>query len=106
VCLPNYVTCPSDRIRITPSSATCPIPFTSRYLFTREEDLPRARAVWESTAQTNFKKSLWEARDKAVKIAGSQDPMAWMDYGLETYERTMADRYVEGTPQPDLHPKV
>ncbi|MQM00282.1 hypothetical protein Taro_033012, partial [Colocasia esculenta] len=27
-------------------------------------------------------KLLWEARDKAAKIAGSQDPMAWMDYGL------------------------
>ncbi|MQL88609.1 hypothetical protein Taro_021173, partial [Colocasia esculenta] len=45
--------------------------FMRRYMFMREEDLPRARAVWESTAQTNFRKSLWEARDKAVKIAGN-----------------------------------
>ncbi|MQL88735.1 hypothetical protein Taro_021300 [Colocasia esculenta] len=28
--------------------------FTRRYAFTRPEDLPRARAVWESTAQTNL----------------------------------------------------
>ncbi|MQM21589.1 hypothetical protein Taro_054631 [Colocasia esculenta] len=88
-----------------------------RYLFIREEDLPLARAVWESTAQTNFRKSLWEARDKAAKIAGSQDPMAWMDYGqthkqkgtddyvsesartiAETYDRMMVDCYAEGTP--------
>ncbi|MQL91552.1 hypothetical protein Taro_024163 [Colocasia esculenta] len=25
---------------------------------------------------------MWEARDKAAKITGSQDPMAWMDYSL------------------------
>ncbi|MQM20958.1 hypothetical protein Taro_053987 [Colocasia esculenta] len=24
---------------------------------------------------------MWEARDKSGKITGSQDPMAWMDYG-------------------------
>ncbi|MQM07241.1 hypothetical protein Taro_040077, partial [Colocasia esculenta] len=151
--LPDYAGCPDDRICITSSSVTCPIHLAAgpvdsskefplsvldllfdmftRYMITREEDLPRARAVWESTTQTNFKKSLWEARDKAAKIAGSQDPTAWMDYGpersqaakcnraahpeknvhtsgsvsyvtqsqkLETYDRTMADRYVDGTP--------
>ncbi|MQL74796.1 hypothetical protein Taro_007168 [Colocasia esculenta] len=80
--------------------------FVRRYMFTREEDLPRARAVWESTGQTNFKKSLWEARDKAAKIAGSQDPTAWMDYCSETYDRTMADHYAEGTPQLDLDPEA
>ncbi|MQL75894.1 hypothetical protein Taro_008279, partial [Colocasia esculenta] len=45
--------------------------FTWRYMFTRPEDLPRARVVWESTAQTNFRKSMWEARDKAAKTIGS-----------------------------------
>ncbi|MQM21576.1 hypothetical protein Taro_054619 [Colocasia esculenta] len=151
-------------------------------MFMRPGDLPRARAIWESTAQTNFRKSMWEARDKATKIRGSQDPTAWMDYGLvqmrrdyweslchcwatrpwqersqtanaigqlihkrmcilrhkleraptfrelfdrthkwkgtndyvsesahtiaETYDRTMADRYIEGTPQPDLDPEA
>ncbi|MQL83454.1 hypothetical protein Taro_015931 [Colocasia esculenta] len=103
----------------------------------REEDLPRARAIWEFTAQTNFRKSLWEAWDKVAKIVGSQDPTGWMDYGprhelerattfrklfdrthqwketddyvsesartiAETYDRTMPNRYVEGTPQLDL----
>ncbi|MQM14318.1 hypothetical protein Taro_047249 [Colocasia esculenta] len=140
-------------------------------MFTREEDLPRARSVWESTAHTNFTKLMLEARDKAAKIVGSQKPTVWMDYGpvwimkdyweflchrwatgpwqersqaakcnqaahpkknvltsgsvsyathsqklkgiddyfsesprtiAETYDRTMVDRYAEGTPQPDL----
>ncbi|MQM04375.1 hypothetical protein Taro_037170 [Colocasia esculenta] len=52
-----------------------------RYMFMREEDLLRARAVWESTAQNNFRKLLWESRDKVAKIVGSQDPTAWIDYG-------------------------
>ncbi|MQL90389.1 hypothetical protein Taro_022988 [Colocasia esculenta] len=52
----------------------------TRYTFTRPEDLPRARAVWESTAQTNLRKSMYEARDKAMKTTGSRDPMAWLDY--------------------------
>ncbi|MQL93470.1 hypothetical protein Taro_026111 [Colocasia esculenta] len=55
--------------------------FMQRYMFTRPEDLPRARVVWESTAQTNFRKSMWEAWDKAAKTTCSQDPTAWMDYG-------------------------
>ncbi|MQM22201.1 hypothetical protein Taro_055249 [Colocasia esculenta] len=55
--------------------------FTRRYAFTRPKDLPRARPVWESTAQTNLRKSMWEARDKAMKTTGNRDPMAWLDYG-------------------------
>ncbi|MQL85505.1 hypothetical protein Taro_018032, partial [Colocasia esculenta] len=55
--------------------------FTRRYAFTRPEDLPRARVVWESTAQTNLRKSMWEAWDKAMKTTGSRDPTAWLDYG-------------------------
>ncbi|MQM09787.1 hypothetical protein Taro_042664, partial [Colocasia esculenta] len=55
--------------------------FTRRFAFTRPEDLPRARAVWESTTQTNLRKSMWEARDKAMKTTSNRDPMAWMDYG-------------------------
>ncbi|MQM15160.1 hypothetical protein Taro_048099 [Colocasia esculenta] len=134
--------------------------FTRRYAFTRPEDLPRARAVWESTAQTNLRKSMYEARDKAMKTTSSRDPTAWLDYGpvwlrrdywkslchrwatgplqersqaakrnrathpkknvhtsgsvsyathsqkLETYDRTIADRYAEGTSQPDLYLEV
>ncbi|MQL73890.1 hypothetical protein Taro_006249 [Colocasia esculenta] len=169
--------------------------FTRRYAFTRPEDLPRARAVWESITQTNLRKSKWEAWDKAMKTTGNRDPMAWLDYDpvwlrrdyweslcehwatgpwqersqaakrnrsthpeknvhtsgsvsyathnqklhheleraptfhelfdrthkrkgtddyvsesartiAETYDMTMADRYVEGTPQPDLDPEA
>ncbi|MQL81937.1 hypothetical protein Taro_014404, partial [Colocasia esculenta] len=54
--------------------------FTRRYVFMRPEDLPRARVIWESTAQTNFSKSMWEARDKATKTTDSRDPTAWLDY--------------------------
>ncbi|MQL79433.1 hypothetical protein Taro_011874 [Colocasia esculenta] len=32
--------------------------FTRRFAFMRPEDLPRARAVWEFTAQTNLRKSM------------------------------------------------
>ncbi|MQL69027.1 hypothetical protein Taro_001317, partial [Colocasia esculenta] len=46
--------------------------FKRRYMFTRPEDLPRVRAVWESTPQTNFRKSMWEARDKAAKITAAR----------------------------------
>ncbi|MQM14206.1 hypothetical protein Taro_047137 [Colocasia esculenta] len=169
--------------------------FTRRFAFTRPEGLPRARIVWESTAQTNLIKSMWEVRDKAMKTTGNRDSMAWLDYGLvwlrrdywvslcerwaagpwqqrsqaairnrsthpeknvhtsgsvsyathsqklhheferaptfrelfdqthkrkgtddyisesartivETYDRTMAERYAEGTPQPDLDPEA
>ncbi|MQL82978.1 hypothetical protein Taro_015461, partial [Colocasia esculenta] len=66
-----------------------PVPFrvllfdmlTWRYTFTRPEDLGRARAIWESIAQTNLRKSMYEARDKAMKTIGNRDPMAWLDYG-------------------------
>ncbi|MQM19797.1 hypothetical protein Taro_052806 [Colocasia esculenta] len=159
--------------------------FTSkqrRYMFTRPEYLPQALVVWESTAQTNFRKLMWEAQDKETKTTGSQDLTAWMDYGpvwmrrdyweslchrwatrpwqersqvakrnrvahpeknvytsgyeleraptfcelfdrthkrkgtddyvsesarmIVNYDRRMADRYVEGTPQPDLDPEA
>ncbi|MQM02113.1 hypothetical protein Taro_034876 [Colocasia esculenta] len=42
---------------------------------------PSSTSVWESTSQTNLRKSMWEARDKATKTTGSRDPTAWMDYG-------------------------
>ncbi|MQM00635.1 hypothetical protein Taro_033365 [Colocasia esculenta] len=143
-----------------PVDAWREFPVPRRYAFMRPEDLPRARVVRESIAQTNLRKSMWEARDKAMKTTGNQDPMAWLDYGpvwlrrdyweslcarwatrpwqersqaakrnrsthpeknvhtsgsvsyathsqkLETYDKTMADRYAEGTPQPDLDPET
>ncbi|MQM09190.1 hypothetical protein Taro_042056 [Colocasia esculenta] len=74
--------------------------FTRRYAFTRPEDLPRARAVWESTAQTNLRKSMWEARDKAMKTTGNRDPMAWLDYGpvwlRRDYWESLCERWATG----------
>ncbi|MQM21052.1 hypothetical protein Taro_054082, partial [Colocasia esculenta] len=74
--------------------------FTRRYVFMRPEDLPRARAVWESTAQTNLKKSMYEARDKAIKTTGSRNPMVWLDYGpvwlRRDYWESLCHRWATG----------
>ncbi|MQM22998.1 hypothetical protein Taro_056059, partial [Colocasia esculenta] len=74
--------------------------FTRRYMFTRPKDLPRAQVVWESTAQNNFRKSMWEARDKVAKITGSQDPTTWMDYGpvwmKRDYWESLCHRWATG----------
>ncbi|MQM07007.1 hypothetical protein Taro_039840 [Colocasia esculenta] len=81
--------------------------FTRRYVFMREEDLPRARVVWESTAQTNFRKSMWEARDKATKITGSRDPKTWMHYGpvwlRRDYWESLCHRWATGPWQERSH---
>ncbi|MQM05845.1 hypothetical protein Taro_038661 [Colocasia esculenta] len=70
------------------------------YVFTRPEDLPRARVVWESTAQTNFRKSMWEARDKAMKTTSSRDPTTWLDYGpvwlRRDYWESLCHRWATG----------
>ncbi|MQL80311.1 hypothetical protein Taro_012749 [Colocasia esculenta] len=128
--------------------AGCQPCWISRYIFTRPEDLPRARVVWESTAQTNFRKSMWEARDKAERSqAAKRNRAAHLEKNVhtsgsvsyathgqklrhkleraptfrelfdrthkrkgaddyETYDRTMTDLYVEGTPQPNLDPEA
>ncbi|MQL82566.1 hypothetical protein Taro_015036 [Colocasia esculenta] len=74
--------------------------FTRRFAFTRPEDLPRDRAVWEITTKTNLRKSMWEARDKAIKTTGNRDPMAWVDYGpvwLRTdYWESLCARWAAG----------
>ncbi|MQL94844.1 hypothetical protein Taro_027501, partial [Colocasia esculenta] len=74
--------------------------FTWRYAFTRPEDLPRARAIWESTAQTNLRKSMYEARDKAMKTTGNRDPMAWLDYDpiwlRRDYWESLCERWATG----------
>ncbi|MQL97329.1 hypothetical protein Taro_030023, partial [Colocasia esculenta] len=102
-CLPVHAGCLDNRDRLPDhaSRVTFPIPITTRaiiqqrmrrslgyldgshrrYAFTKPEDLPRARVVWESTSQTNLRKSMWEARDKAMKTTSSRDPTAWLDYG-------------------------
>ncbi|MQL73335.1 hypothetical protein Taro_005685 [Colocasia esculenta] len=108
-CLPIHAGRPDDRDRLFDhaSSATFPfflttrwrasiqhrregasatwtttmLDFRWRYSFTRPEDLPRARAVWESTAQTNLRKLMYEARDRAMKTTSRWDPMASLDYG-------------------------
>ncbi|MQL91169.1 hypothetical protein Taro_023775, partial [Colocasia esculenta] len=74
--------------------------FTRRFAFTRPEDLPRARAVWESTAQTNLRKSMWETRNKAMMTIGNQDPMAWLDYDpvwlRRDYWESLCERWATG----------
>ncbi|MQL90925.1 hypothetical protein Taro_023541 [Colocasia esculenta] len=72
----------------------------TRCAFTRLEDLPRARAVWESTAQTNLRKSMWEARDKAMKTTNNRDAMAWLDYSpvwlRRDYWESLCERWATG----------
>ncbi|MQM19619.1 hypothetical protein Taro_052624, partial [Colocasia esculenta] len=74
--------------------------FTWRYAFTRPQDLGRDRAVWESTAQTNLRKSMYEARDKAMKTTGNRDPMSWLDYGpvwlRRDYWESLCERWATG----------
>ncbi|MQM03207.1 hypothetical protein Taro_035985 [Colocasia esculenta] len=74
--------------------------FPWRYVFTRPEDLPRARAVWESTAHTNLRKSMYEAQDKAMKTTSSRDPTAWLDYGpvllRRDYWESLCHRWATG----------
>ncbi|MQM11084.1 hypothetical protein Taro_043986 [Colocasia esculenta] len=74
--------------------------FTQRFVFTRPEDLPRARAIWEIMAQTNLRKSMWEVRDKAMKTTGNWDPMAWVDYGpvwlRRDYWESLCERWAVG----------
>ncbi|MQM03778.1 hypothetical protein Taro_036563 [Colocasia esculenta] len=74
--------------------------FTRRFAFTRPKDLPRARAVWESTAQTNLRKSMWEARDKAMETTGNRYPIAWLDYGpvwlRRNYWESLCERWAAG----------
>ncbi|MQM09014.1 hypothetical protein Taro_041875, partial [Colocasia esculenta] len=71
-----------------------------RFVFTRPEDLPRARAVWGITAQTNLRKSMWEVRDKAMKTTDNRDPMAWVDYGpvwrRRDYWESLCERWAAG----------
>ncbi|MQL82530.1 hypothetical protein Taro_015010 [Colocasia esculenta] len=79
----------------------------SRYMFTRPEDLHRARVIWESNAQTNFRKSMWEARDKATKTTGSRDPTDWIDYGPATgpwQERSQVAKHNRAAlPEENMH---
>ncbi|MQL79635.1 hypothetical protein Taro_012072 [Colocasia esculenta] len=74
--------------------------FMRRYAFTRPEDLPRARVIWESIAQTNLRKSMWEARDRAMKTTGNRDPMAWLDYDpvwlRRDYWESLYERWATG----------
>ncbi|MQL86534.1 hypothetical protein Taro_019063 [Colocasia esculenta] len=74
--------------------------FPWRYAFTRPEYLGRARAIWESTAQTNLRKSMYEARDKAMKTRSNRDPMAWLDYGpvwlRRDYWESLCERWATG----------
>ncbi|MQL86017.1 hypothetical protein Taro_018546 [Colocasia esculenta] len=74
--------------------------FMRRFAFMRPDDLPRAQAVWESIAQTNLRKSMWETRDKAMKTTGNRDPMAWLDYDpvwlRRDYWESLCERWAAG----------
>ncbi|MQM18892.1 hypothetical protein Taro_051891 [Colocasia esculenta] len=83
-----------------PVDAWREFPMPWRYAFTRPEDLGRARAVWEPTAQTNLRKSMYETWDKAMKTTGNRDLMAWLDYGpvwlRRDYSESVCERWATG----------
>ncbi|MQM19339.1 hypothetical protein Taro_052341, partial [Colocasia esculenta] len=103
--LPDYVGRPGDRVRLPADYVGCPdngVRLLADYAGCPDDsgDLPRARVVWKSTAQTNFRRSMWKARNKAAKTTGSQDPTAWMDYGpvwmRRDYWESLCHRWATG----------
>ncbi|MQM18584.1 hypothetical protein Taro_051579 [Colocasia esculenta] len=74
------------------------------------------RDYWESLCE-RWATGPWQERSQAAKCNRSTHPKknvhtsGFISYAthnqkLETYDKTMADCYVEGTPQPDLDPKA
>ncbi|MQM10581.1 hypothetical protein Taro_043477 [Colocasia esculenta] len=47
-----------------------------------------------------------ELFDRTHKRKGTDDYVSESARTIATYDRTMADRYLEGTPQPDLDPEA
>ncbi|MQL99289.1 hypothetical protein Taro_032016, partial [Colocasia esculenta] len=94
VCLLDYAGCPDDRVRLPPSSVTYPILFNSRGREPSSSNGGGGSASW-MPAMLDF----W-ARDKVAKIAGSQNPMARMDYGpvwmRREYRESLCHRWATG----------
>ncbi|MQM16709.1 hypothetical protein Taro_049668, partial [Colocasia esculenta] len=112
VCLPDYANCPGDRVRLPPSSVTCPIPFSSRGREPSSKGEGGGSASW-MPAMLDFwchelerAPTFRELFDRTHKRKGTDDYGSESARTIETYDRMMADCYVEGTPQPDLDPEA
>ncbi|MQM02537.1 hypothetical protein Taro_035305, partial [Colocasia esculenta] len=106
--LPDYTSFPGDRIHITSSSVTCPIPFSSRgkidpgsasryitsLLYAHIPGPVDSSKKFPLSVRDSLFDMFMEARDKAAKIAGIQDPIAWMDYDLVWMRRTIGSPFV------------
>ncbi|MQM17699.1 hypothetical protein Taro_050675, partial [Colocasia esculenta] len=128
VCLLDYVGCPDDRIRIMPSSVTCPIPFSSRRFVSCSAPLVKGRPTGVAHPEKNVHTSgsvsyathsqklrhelehaptFRELFDRTHMRKGTDDYVSESAHMIaETYDRMMADRYAEGTPQPYLDPEA
>ncbi|MQL86217.1 hypothetical protein Taro_018753 [Colocasia esculenta] len=97
VCLPYYAGCPGDWVRLPPSSVTCPIPFNSR-------------GKIDPGYASHYITLLLHAHVPGPLDSWKEFPLSardlLFDMFTETYDKTMADRYVEGTPQPDFDPEA
>ncbi|MQM13632.1 hypothetical protein Taro_046557 [Colocasia esculenta] len=112
--LPDYVGCPDDRFRIMLNSITCPIPFSSRGRDPSSSSgggggsatwTPTMLDFWchELERAPTFRELFYQTH----KRKGTYDYVSESDRtNVESYGRTMADHYAEGTPQPDLDPEA
>ncbi|MQM13067.1 hypothetical protein Taro_045989, partial [Colocasia esculenta] len=53
--------------------------FMRNHRFTRRSDEARSRLVWTTTARSNFKHLLYNARKNAEKVCYSADPTLWRE---------------------------
>ncbi|MQL79912.1 hypothetical protein Taro_012357 [Colocasia esculenta] len=59
----------------------------SNHRFTRRSDEARFRLIWTTTARSNFKHLLYNARKNAEKVCQSADPTLWREHALTWMRR-------------------
>ncbi|MQL77000.1 hypothetical protein Taro_009385 [Colocasia esculenta] len=98
-CLPVHAGCPGDMDRLPDHANSATFPF---FLTTRGKIDPGSASRYITT--------LVHAHIPGPVDAWREFPMPiqdlLFDMFMETYDRTMADCYAEGTPQPDLDPEA
>ncbi|MQL80691.1 hypothetical protein Taro_013145 [Colocasia esculenta] len=61
--------------------------FMSNHRFTRPSDEARSRSVWTTTARSNYKHLLYNARKNAQRVCQSADPTLWRERALTWMRR-------------------
>ncbi|MQM14326.1 hypothetical protein Taro_047256, partial [Colocasia esculenta] len=114
VCLPNYAGCPSDKVLLLPSRVIFSIPITTRGREPSSSGGGGGSATWTPAMLDFWCHELERAPTfrklfvKTHKRKGTDDYVSEIarTITVKTYDRMMADRYAEGTPQPDLDPEA